>query len=378
MENSRATRLVIFIHSMGGGGAERVAANLANYWAQKGWEITVVTLASQSVDFYTLHPAVKRIALNLASESRSLGTALWQNVRRVIALRQTLRQIRPDVALGMMTTANVLLALAVFGLGIPAIGSERIHPPQAPLSPLWERLRRQTYGRLQAVAVLTRETGQWLKEHTNATRIAVIPNPIPWPLPAHEPIVKPDSVCRPGRKVLLAVGRLEVQKGFDWLIDAFSALATKYPEWDLVILGEGSLRATLEKQVQTSGLARRVFLPGRVGNVGDWYERANLYVMSSRFEGFPNSLGEAMAYGLPAVSFDCETGPRDIIRHETDGLLVPAGDTQGLVATLDRLMGDAALRRRLATRAVEARERFALEKIASRWEALFEACMRDS
>ena len=128
MENSRATRLVIFIHSMGGGGAERVAANLANYWAQKGWEITVVTLASQSVDFYTLHPAVKRIALNLASESRSLGTALWQNVRRVIALRQTLRQIRPDVALGMMTTANVLLALAVFGLGIPAIGSEHIHP----------------------------------------------------------------------------------------------------------------------------------------------------------------------------------------------------------------------------------------------------------
>ena len=113
MENSRATRLVIFIHSMGGGGAERVAANLANYWAQKGWEITVVTLASQSVDFYTLHPAVKRIALNLASEGRSLGTALWQNVRRVIALRQTLRQIRPDVALGMMTTANVLLALAV-------------------------------------------------------------------------------------------------------------------------------------------------------------------------------------------------------------------------------------------------------------------------
>ena len=135
--------------------------------------------------------------------------------------------------------------------------------------------------------------------------------------------MKPDSVCRPGRKVLLAVGRLEVEKGFDWLIDAFSALATKYPEWDLVILGEGSLRATLEKQVQTSGLARRVFLPGRVGNVGDWYERANLYVMSSRFEGFGNTLGEAMAYGLPAVSFDCETGPRNIIRHETDGLLVP-------------------------------------------------------
>jgi glycosyltransferase involved in cell wall biosynthesis len=107
--------------------------------------------------------------------------------------------------------------------------------------------------------------------------------------------------------------------------------------------------------------------------VGEWYERADLYVMTSRFEGFPNTLAEAMAQGLPAISFDCNTGPREIIRHEVDGLLVPPGDTVGLKFALDRLMGDSILRAQFATRAVEARERFSMERIARMWEALFGA-----
>ena len=105
---------------MGSGGAERVSANLANYWATKGWDITIVTLSQQSLDFYELHPAVKRIALELAGESANVLAGLWQNIRRVIALRRVLRQIQPDIALGMMTTANVLLALAAWGLSICA------------------------------------------------------------------------------------------------------------------------------------------------------------------------------------------------------------------------------------------------------------------
>lgn len=377
MTNDSPKRLVIFIHSMGGGGAERVTANLANHWAGKGWDVTVVTLASRSLDFYEPHLGVKRISLNLAGESRTVATGLWQNLRRVMALRRVLRQIQPDIALGMMTAANVLLALAAFGLSFPAVGSVHTHPPQSPLSALWEWLRRRTYGRLHTITALTSETARWLKTHTNAKRVIVIPNGIPWPLSVQEPKVKPETLCRPGRNILLAVGRLEAVKGFDWLVDAVTALAQKYPDWDLVILGEGTLRTMIEQQVQRAGLDKRVFLPGLVGNVGAWYEHADLYVMSSRFEGFPNSLVEALAYGLPAVSFDCDTGPRDIIRHETDGLLVPVGDVAGLVAALDRLMGDTELHQRFAERAVEARERFALEKIATQWEALFEECIHD-
>jgi glycosyltransferase involved in cell wall biosynthesis len=188
----------------------------------------------------------------------------------------------------------------------------------------------------------------------------------------HAPRITPDSLCQSGRHLLLAVGRLEAQKGFDWLEDAFINLAKRYPDWDLVILGDGPQHATLQDQARAAGLEKRIFLPGRGGNVGEWYERADLYVTSSRFEGFPNTLAEAMAYGLPAVSFDCDTGPRDIIRHEVDGLLVPPGDVAALTAALDQLMGDADLRQRFAERAVEARDRFSMERIAGMWEELFE------
>jgi glycosyltransferase involved in cell wall biosynthesis len=113
-------------------------------------------------------------------------------------------------------------------------------------------------------------------------------------------------------------------------------------------------------------------MPGIVGNVGAWYAHADLYAMTSRSEGFPNALAEAMSHGLPAVSVDCDTGPRDIIRDGIDGLLVPPNNPAALVDALDRIMGDAAFRVQLAARARDARERFSIEKIAGMWDALFD------
>ena len=325
-----------------------------------------------SLDLYPLHPGVKRIALELAGESRNVVAGLWRNLHRVRALRRVLRQVQPDIALALMSTASVILALATRGLAnVCAIGSERTHPPQFPLGAQWEALRRSTYGRLAAVVALTQESAEWLRQHTRAQRVRIIPNMALRPLAVQAPRLIPETVCVVDRHILLAVGRLDKVKGFDWLLQAFTALARKYYNWDLAVLGEGPERRALETQVQSSGLGGRVFLPGRAGNVGEWYERADLYVMSSRFEGFPNTLAEAMAHGLPAVSFDCDTGPRGIIRPEVDGLLVPPGNVDALTAALDRLMGDAALRAQFAARAVEARERFSMERIAGMWEELF-------
>jgi len=365
-------RLLFFIPSLTGGGAERVTANLANHWAAKGWHITIVTLAPLSLDFYELHPAVGRIALELAGESRNVLAGLWKNLRRVRALRQVLRQVQPDMALALMSTANVILALATRGLAnMCAIGCEQIHPPQLPLGAQWGMLRRSTYGQLAAVVAVTEESAEWLRMHTSAERVPIVPNMALWPLSVQAPRLSPEATHLADRHILLAVGRLDKQKGFDWLLEAFTALARKYYDWNLAILGEGPERRALESQVQAAGLDGRVFLPGRAGNVGEWYERADLYVMSSRFEGFPLTLAEAMAHGLPAVSFDCDTGPRDIIRPEVDGLLVPPGNVDALAAALDRLMGDAALRVQFSARAVEARERFSMQRIAGLWEELF-------
>jgi len=365
-------RLVFFIHSLSCGGAERVTATLANYWAEKDWDVSIVTLAAETQDFYELHPNVRRIALCLAKERTNLVWGVTNNMHRVAAFRKVLKEEHPDVAVGMMTTASVLLGLAGVGMDqIVRIGSERIYPPMFPLGFPWERLRRLAYPCLDAVVTMTNRSAQWVADNTGARHVEVIPNPLVWPLPSQPPRLNPEEYLKPGQRVLLGAGRLTEQKGFDLLIAAFAELASRFPDWVLVILGEGPLRSQLEGQVFAYGLQGRVLLPGVAGNIGDWYQRADIYVMSSRFEGFPNTLLEALAYGIPSVSFDCPTGPSDIIRHGVDGFLIPPGNLEELTQTLGHLMGDERLRRCLGVRALDVRERFSVERIAAMWENLF-------
>jgi glycosyltransferase involved in cell wall biosynthesis len=365
-------KILLLTNSLAGGGTERVAAILANFWARQHWDVTVVTLDSESEDFYVLDPLVRRVSLNLAGESANVFDALVQNGRRVVALRRVIRQVRPDVALSMMSTPNVLLAFARRAIpNLRAIGSEHCYPPHAPLGRVWSTLRSRMYGRLSAVVALTHECAEWIRTHSSAPRVLVIPNPAVWPLPDNAPRIAPEALCPPGRKTLLAAGRLNTVKNYGVLIHAFSQLADKYPDWNLVILGEGPERLSLESTIRDKMLGARIFVPGIAGNVGEWYAHADLYVMTSRSEGFPMALAEALCHGLPAVSFDCDTGPRDIIRHGIDGLLVPPNDSTALIDALDRAMGDADLRKQLAARAHDARERFSIEKIGKMWEELF-------
>ena len=363
-------KVLFLISSLGCGGAERVTACLSNHWAGKGWDVTIMTLAGCDRDFYALEPSVRRSALGLSRDSRHMLSGALNNMRRLVRLRREIRERRPDVAIGMMTGANCLLALACAGLGLTVLGSERIHPPLFPLSPVWQRVRRLTYPHLDGIVAQTAQSACWLRENAGARSVTVIANPLEYPLQSHEPRVDPKDILGggPGRKVLLAVGRLEAQKGFDRLLEAFARLAPRVPDWRLVILGEGGLRAELHRQAATLGIAERACFPGRVGNIADWYMAADLYVLTSRYEGFPNTLLEAMAHGLPVVAVDCETGPRDVIRPGVDGLLVPQGDQTGLTAALERLMSDESLRRRLGREARSVRERFATARIARLWE----------
>lgn len=373
-------KLLLFIHSLQAGGAERVAAELANHWAGRQWQVTFVTVSSDATDFYRLDSSIRRISLDLAAESRGFGAALRNNFRRIRALRRALLDIRPDVAIAFMTIPNVTLALAAMGIPtLVAIGSEHVHPPCVRLHWLWGVLRRYLYGSLRAITALTTESRAWLLKNTNARMIAVVPNAVPWPLAVHAPVIAPSQVVSEGRHVLLAAGRLEEQKGFDLLIRAFEPLAATFADWDLVILGEGGLRERLTRQIAAAGLEHRVKLPGMVGNIAEWYQRADIYVFSSRFEGFGNTLAEAMAHGVPAVSFDCDTGPRDIIRHGVDGLLVPPLDVTALAHALELLMSRQDLRAQYGVRAKEIRQTLSMENVASLWERLFaDALVHDS
>jgi glycosyltransferase involved in cell wall biosynthesis len=363
-------KVLFYIHSLAAGGAERVTANLANHWAGKGCDVSIATVESATFDFYPLDASVKRFAFELSGASAGLVGAIAGNFRRIMALRRLIRTTRPDVVIAMMTMSNIQLALARVGLReIVAIGSERTHPPKMPLGAIWERLRKHSYRFLDSVVALTQESKLWLESNTNARHVVVIPNAVQWPMAKNDPVI--DSASRVGadRTLVLAVGRLDQYKGFDLLIPAFASLTQDFPKWDLAILGEGPERSKLEALIEREGVVNRVHLLGRAGNVGDWYERADLYVMSSRFEGFPNTLIEAMAAGLPVLSFDCDTGPRDIIRPDCDGVLVSDSDGTALAAAMRRLMSDSVCRRRLGTRAREVTERFSMAAVASKWDA---------
>lgn len=364
--------ILLFTQSLAGGGAERTVATLANHWTERGWEVTVVTLASRAEDFYALHPVVQRIALDLAGPSGGPLAGAVHNVRRVRALRRLLEGVRPEVAVAMMSTPNVLLALAGRSVpGLVTVGSERCYPPHAPLGRAWNAARRRAYGRLDAVVALTEECRRWIESHTSARFVPVIPNAVTYPLPSIPPRIAPDAVLPTGRKVVMAVGRLDPVKNLQALLDAFAGLAPAHPDWDLVILGDGPERGALRSAVDAAGLTGRVILPGIAGNVGEWHARADLYVLTSRSEGFPNALAEALCHGVPAVSVDCDTGPRDIVRHGVDGLLVAPDDPAALARALDRLMRNPELRRQFALKAPEARARFSIDRVAGMWEALF-------
>lgn len=362
---SPTLRIMLFIHSLHAGGAERVAVDLANQWHIHGHDVIVVTQTDVSGDVYELNRHIERVALNTAGLS-----GIMANLRRLYVLRKAMQRYRPDIVLGMMTTASILSVIASTGLRTRVIATEHTHPPSQNLSSFWLKLRRRTYPRAAKVVALTRDTASWIVNHVPGSDMAVIPNAVHWPLADSEPKVTPPS--RNGRCRLLAVGRLHTDKGFDILIDAFRDLAQVFPDWDLVILGEGAEREQLQAQIDAAGLADRISMPGRVGNMRQWYQACDIYVLSSRVEGLSNSLLEAMACGMPSVAFDCETGPREIIRPDIDGLLVtPVEDPQALAAALSGLMHDKQARKTLASRAVDVRDRFSMRRVLSLWQEVF-------
>lgn len=358
-------KLVLVISSLGGGGAERVMTMLANAWVERGNEVTLVTLAPERMDRYPLDPAVRRIALDVAGNSAHVLAAIGNNVVRLRALRRAIAASRPDAVISFIAESNVRVLIAAAGLRVPVIVSERTALNGHHMRGVWRTLRRWSYPRASAIVAQTRRCATEL-ESLARRRVDVIANPVSVEsqrddVTAHE---------RTGGHTLLAVGRLAPEKGFDLLIEAFAQAAPRHPGWNLVILGEGPLRAGLARKIAEHDLGERISMPGFDAHVRRAMRRADLFVLSSRYEGFPNALLEAMTEGLACVSFDCDAGPRELIDHRTNGWLVPAGDAHALADALDTLMGDAGLRARLGRRARDISSAYSLATILDQWNNL--------
>lgn len=364
-----AQRLTFVIHSLTTGGAERVMAQLAGGMAQRGHDVTLITLDSADSDTYNLSGSVHRVALDVMRESRNPFEAVINNIGRLRRLRQAIRDSRPDKVVSFTDKTNIITLLACWGTGFDVVISERVSPRLHPIGNVWNRLRRITYPRCRALVVQTEGIARQLSDAVRGRPIVVIPNGID---PAA--CVSDDS-RRPYNSdahLIVAMGRLDPQKGFDLLIEAFSKIAADFPDWKIRILGEGAQRPSLEQLIRDRQLEDRVQLAGWISDPLSVLSEAGFFVLSSRYEGFPNSLLEAMACGLPVVSFDCNDGPGQIIRHEVDGLLVPDQDVAALAEALARLISDPTLRQRLAEQVPEVTKRFSQERFITAWEQLLD------
>jgi len=218
--------------------------------------------------------------------------------------------------------------------------------------------------------VLTHSVREWCRQLAPARPVYVIPNPARRPEAGSAPGAPSWAVD--DRRILLGMGRLHPQKGFDRLLPGFARLKESHPDWHLVLLGEGDERTRLETRIQELGLRDHVTLPGWIADVENAFSRSELFVLPSRYEGFGNVVAEALACGVPVVTLDCPSGPGEIVRNEVDGLVVPAEDLPGLERALDRLMGDAELRARFAARGPEVLERFSEQKFLAQWDAVLD------
>jgi GalNAc-alpha-(1->4)-GalNAc-alpha-(1->3)-diNAcBac-PP-undecaprenol alpha-1,4-N-acetyl-D-galactosaminyltransferase len=367
-------RLMLVIPSLLAGGAERVMSILANHWVGQGWDVALVTYSRPETDFYPIDPRVERIGIGLLEPSQGFWQVVTRNLRRSTRMRGAIARFHPQVIISFLDTNSMVTYLAGLGLGAKLVVAKHNDPEKERLGWVLTRLQKVFYSRCDALVVLSEQHSRYFRDR-GISRMRVIPNPV----------VESSSPAE-GRRVwsrlnlplssryIMAVGRLTRQKGFDVLLDAWAMVPGK-DGWRLVIFGEGEERPVLEGKRIQLGIEDSVFFPGTVNPLSDYFHSADLFVLPSRYEGFPMVLVEAMACGLPVIAADCTSSISEIVRDGVNGLLVPPQDPPALANILSRLMNDADTSKRLGKNAPAVLETFSLEKVAGLWEELLNALL---
>ena len=338
---------------------------LATGFAQQGHEVYLVTLGPTGHDFFPVDPSVRRIGLDLLEDSASLFQALRANLKRMRMLRRLVQIVRPHTVISFMTSMNVLTLIACLGLPLRIVVSERVDPESHRGSYSWSVLRALAYRRAYAIVVQTEVAARWFRQRfRGGVRVSVIPNPV-----VAAAVGQTQSQQElPQTPYLLGAGRLVHQKGFDLLIEAFALIAAQRGQLRLAIAGEGPELQSLQELATRLHVAQRVSFLGSIRELGAVMRNADVFVLSSRYEGFPNVLLEALASGVPVVATDCPGGPREILGDGALGILVPSGQASALAEAVMRVIGDVELRRRLSTPRVA--RNYELAAVIGVWETL--------
>ena len=371
-KKKQADRITVVSGQLSEGGAERVAIDLCAYLRDTGRTVTLLTLSGKT-DTYLPPEGVQRIRLMEGELPSSPLPRAWRLARAVIGVRRRITSQVPDVVVAFVDKVNILVLVSLFGSGIPVVISERVHPAYNPIGWVWKLARKLVYPLARAVTVQTEQGAEWFRQRSRVTHPIVIANAV-----RNLSDLDISSGCNnahhealPPRPFVLAIGRFTDQKGFDLLLEAFHRSDLVKAGWQMVILGDGPEREALEKQARTLGIRDAVRMPGFT-DVGPFLRQADLFVLSSRYEGFPNALMEAMQVGLPCISFDCPSGPCDLIRNEQNGWLIPAQDVAALAEALRRMSANPDLRKRLGSEATRVNDQFSPARIYGKWLALLD------
>lgn len=362
------------------GGVERVLSLKANYLADNlGYDITIIlTEGKDKPLFYPLSEKIKVVNLNVDFEE------LWtcSFIKKIIVylkkqcvfkqrLTAELMRIRPDITVSLLR--REINFINDIKDGSKKIGELHVNRAnyrnfeagdtnivKRLFAKYWMRNLVSHLKRLDRFVVLTEEDkASW----TELSNVEVIPDPLAFEI---------DKVSPLTNKRVIAVGRYVYQKGFDLLLQAWKTIEQQHPDWELAIYGMGD-RTPYEQVITDLQINKdRCHLYGSTPDIKAEYLNSSLFAFSSRFEGFGMVLIEAMACGLPVVSFDCPCGPKDIVRHNKDGLLVPSGNVSLFANALHQVMGDESLCRRMATVAVFNVRRFSLSEVCIQWQTMFE------
>lgn len=342
------------------GGTERVGLMLANGLSEAGYEIVLASISYGDKPFFAINKDIKVISL-----FNSLGRTLYRTPKIVYKIRKLLKQERIDTLI-VVETMSVLFTLpAILGLPVNHICWEHFNF-NSDLGKKGRVIARQLAARYcDSVVTLTeRDKAYWLKGTRHRSQIIAIANPCPFTIQNY---IKENNT-----KIVLAVGRLTYQKGFDLLLEAWILVSKAMPDWILKIVGEGEDRAKLSEFIEINKLKDSVELVGNTDNVSEYYKQAELFCLSSRFEGFPMVLLETLAFGLPVVSFDCDTGPAEVLQ-DTGSVLVAMNDVQNLALSLIDLMSNEEQREIIRSRSKEKAEVYQPENIISEWVNLIES-----
>lgn len=342
------------------GGTERVAVIIANELNRMPeYNVSFLSLVEKkSEPFFNLDKTIPRYTVydHVVRGITHIGGI-------ILRTRRLIKEKNIDILIDIDGILEMYTIPAAAFTSVKIISWEHYNFYQHPVVPYRKYTRKMAAKWAAAIVTLTEEDKGYYENNLDVKcPIRCIYNPVIW----KENTKEYDSAS----KVILSAGRLTYQKGFDILIDVADLFLKKYPDWKWIVLGEGEDRQMLEEKTKAKGLEGQLLFPGNVDNIDDYYAKASMFVMTSRFEGLPMTLLETKPFHLPIISFDCKTGPRELVKNGVNGYLVSEGDNAKLAEAISRLIENENERISFSQNAIMDMEKFELDSIISNWKGL--------